>query len=217
MANRRLIQRINLRLGELNIKQRKASLAASGGLDPGIIQRILSGRVKNPRIDTLSKIAYALDCSVEWLTGKSDILKPPDEPELVQVPGFTDPVAAGWGAWIEGKTTPDYYLSMTSATLNAMVPGAAGKSLMIIPVEGTSMEPTLKDGEHVVISVDEIGGGDGVFVFTDNDGTKVKRLQFMGNKILVKSDNPTYQDYYVDDHESIEIHGKVIRVWSKVI
>ncbi|RYE12839.1 MAG: XRE family transcriptional regulator [Rickettsiales bacterium] len=45
------------------------SLSVAAGLNETAIRDIIKGRVKNPRIDTLQKIAKVLNCSIGDLLG----------------------------------------------------------------------------------------------------------------------------------------------------
>jgi phage repressor protein C with HTH and peptisase S24 domain len=65
-----LVDRIQQRLAETGKTAHAASIEAGGS--PSLIPNILNGRSDNPRLDTLRKIALALDTSVEWLTGQEN-------------------------------------------------------------------------------------------------------------------------------------------------
>lgn len=66
-----LKKRIRTRLNELGKTARAASLDA--GLGSDAIRNVLNDRAKSPRGDTLRDLAYALQCSLEWLlTGRDD-------------------------------------------------------------------------------------------------------------------------------------------------
>jgi transcriptional regulator with XRE-family HTH domain len=62
-----LIDRIKERLATLEVSARSASLRA--GLGPDAIRSILNGSSKSPRADTLSALAGALRCDVNYLLG----------------------------------------------------------------------------------------------------------------------------------------------------
>jgi phage repressor protein C with HTH and peptisase S24 domain len=71
MANP-LIERIETRLADLNLKPRAASLRVSTNAD--LIRGVLrAGENANPTQETLAKIAAALETSVEWLTGAGNL------------------------------------------------------------------------------------------------------------------------------------------------
>jgi transcriptional regulator with XRE-family HTH domain len=59
------IHRIKMRLQELGLSPRAASLKA--GLNDDAIRNIFRGRSRHPRYDTIAKIARVLDCEVQWL------------------------------------------------------------------------------------------------------------------------------------------------------
>lgn len=64
--------RLQLRMKSLGLNQ--TSTARKAGVAVTVVKDIMGGRSKNPRADNISKLANALECSVEWLiTGKGDI------------------------------------------------------------------------------------------------------------------------------------------------
>jgi phage repressor protein C with HTH and peptisase S24 domain len=87
------------------------------------------------------------------------------------------------------------------------------KQLFVIKVEGDSMEPSLLEGDTVLINknANAIGAGGGIFAINWNKMILVKRLQMnpQTEKIIIKSDNSNYDSIVVKPDE-IEIEGKVI-------
>lgn len=88
-------------------------------------------------------------------------------------------------------------------------------------VVGESMEPTLRDGDHVIIEPFENGtkniNAGGIYVFRLEDSIEVKQLERMpGNQIRVSARNPNYSSYLIDLADSIDfsILGRV-RGWFK--
>lgn len=78
MANP-MIERIESRLAELNLKPRAASLKVSTNAD--LIRGVLrAGDNANPTRETLEKIAEALDVTPEWLLGAADAAPPSRAP-----------------------------------------------------------------------------------------------------------------------------------------
>jgi len=94
--------------------------------------------------------------------------------------------------------------------------GVALTSLALITVAGDSMEPTLRNGDIVVVdysarNVDR----DGVYVFTLGDSTFVKRLQKLPQSIKVMSDNKAYDSWEITPQEDdLLVHGRVVWVWG---
>lgn len=81
-------------------------------------------------------------------------------------------------------------------------------NIEIISVKGDSMVPTFYHGDllFIDISVQEYDG-DGIYVFTYDSYTFVKRIQKTGNTFTVLSDNERYKEWEIKD--KCYIHGKV--------
>jgi phage repressor protein C with HTH and peptisase S24 domain len=91
--------------------------------------------------------------------------------------------------------------------LNAMP-----EKLRIHDIEGDSMEPTLNDGDLVLV---DLGAPDrykdGLWVVRLNDVVHVKRVQHMpNNQFQASSDNTVYRPFFLDD--SSQLIGRV--VWT---
>jgi phage repressor protein C with HTH and peptisase S24 domain len=85
--------------------------------------------------------------------------------------------------------------------------------MSLIRVDGDSMEPTLMDGDLVLVDrgrnfVDPAGG---IYAITIDDESAVKRLQpiFPSSRMRIISDNPVYPPIEADP-DQIRISGKVI-------
>ncbi len=82
-------------------------------------------------------------------------------------------------------------------------------------VDGDSMEPTIPRGSVVAIkpvSVWELKNGDVVVVRLDGEHA-LKRVYFDKQKIILRSDNPKYEDIVVDPKQAeLIIEGKAIKV-----
>lgn len=87
-----------------------------------------------------------------------------------------------------------------------------GKNLKIIAVKGDSMHPTLESGELLYIDVSEnYFSTDGIYVFTFDGQTFVKRLQKAGRQMFVISDNPAYKEWQITESDQVYIHGRVVQ------
>lgn len=146
-----LIQRINQRLTELGISAQAASIKATGSRD--VIRAILSGATKSPRLETLEKIALALETTPEWLMGKTENassvsvahVKLPDRTEMpanVPVMG-TGPGPLDDGAFVMEGGIVDFV---------RRPPALAGtRDVYTLYVEGTSMEPRYLAGDLIFV------------------------------------------------------------------
>jgi phage repressor protein C with HTH and peptisase S24 domain len=75
----------------------------------------------------------------------------------------------------------------------------ATDSLEGIRVSGDSMEPTLLDGDVVLVDRNDFVPKDGVYVLRIEENLFVKRLMRLPkDRIEVISDNPSYSKYIID-------------------
>jgi DNA-binding Xre family transcriptional regulator len=63
--------RIKQRLADL--KKNPSSVALEAGLGRSSVRDIVVGKAQNPRLDTLKKLTIPLECSLQYLTGASDV------------------------------------------------------------------------------------------------------------------------------------------------
>jgi len=85
-------------------------------------------------------------------------------------------------------------------------------SIFIIRARGDSMEPTISNGDLILVDTKQCGDKtDGIYVIQRGDYTYTKRLQFIDEKIIVISDNPFYEKETVTC--DLEVCGKVVWAW----
>ncbi|MGL5950925.1 MAG: XRE family transcriptional regulator [Cetobacterium sp.] len=93
------------------------------------------------------------------------------------------------------------------------IPGISGDEVAII-VKGDSMEPTIYEGDYIVVKRDlEVSIGDiGVFFLNTEYGEGVvKRLKYKNGKYVLESDNNAYDDIEIKS-EDVKVCGKVVKV-----
>ncbi|MEM1132626.1 MAG: S24 family peptidase [Pseudomonadota bacterium] len=93
--------------------------------------------------------------------------------------------------------------------------GFANAALNMIQVEGDSMEPTLCDGDDIMVEManGDLARRDGVYVLRRDDALMVKRLAFQPDgSVSVISDNTAYPPMQGLDMADIAIVGRV--VWA---
>ena len=84
-------------------------------------------------------------------------------------------------------------------------------SLLCIRTKGDSMEPTLNDGDLILLDYSRTDPLDGqIFVLRTSDGLAVKRLRGSGLHWELASDNPAHQPRHVD--QNVRVIGRV--AWS---
>lgn len=92
---------------------------------------------------------------------------------------------------------------------------SCAENIKMIKVVGSSMEPTLKDGDWVFVDITQNNiDMDGIFLLRMSTGLAVKRIQAgMGDNIIIISDNPKYQSLNSTIEEA-DIIGKVIHAFK---
>lgn len=98
--------------------------------------------------------------------------------------------------------------------------GATPGRLVVLPVEGDSMEPTLSAGDRVLVDLDSRAPKDGaIYVLDEGFGPIVKRARYLAGtdplEIEIISDNPRLSPIR-RPADSIRIVGRVRGRWSRM-
>lgn len=132
--------------------------------------------------------------------------------DLVHVPVLDVVASAGHGALAEMEAKTAQF-GFDEGWLRKLTNSKAA-SLSIIRVLGDSMEPTLFDGDEVMV---DLGDGqarlrDGIYVLRMDDTLNVKRIAIepKGRQISVISDNPAYPTWQSMERRSVNIVGRVL-------
>ena len=92
-----------------------------------------------------------------------------------------------------------------------------GSEPSIIQVAGDSMEPSLRDGDDILVDRSPARPRDGIYVIRMEDMLMVKRLAFgPGGQMSVRSDNPHYPSYDDVAPDSVTIIGRVVWRGEKI-
>lgn len=140
---------------------------------------------------------------------QADTPKPDD---VVRIEIMEVEVSAGNGAFLSRTEQGLLAQEFDLAYFRQQFGRADSKNLKILTVRGDSMEPTLESGDLLYVDVAEnFFTVDGIYVFTYDNDTFVKRLQKIGKKILVISDNKEhYREWEFDRDDGVYIHGRVV-------
>lgn len=147
---------------------------------------------------------------LERLGGK--VFLPEESPEALASFRFVPKVAAVAGAGASLKTSDaivGYYAFRTDFLGREHI---SERQSVLMDVRGDSMEPTLKDGDTVLIDQSEKEILDGrIYVVTLGDELRVKRVQKGWDGIVLTSDNSRYSDIHIAarDLEAFKVHGRV--------
>ena len=215
MTTARLWANIELRLSELGISAREASLRA--GLKQDALRTIKRG--ENPSSEKLAKIASALETTPNWLLGLEEYHPAPDlPPDEVSPPRFVPirqlDVNAGLGA---GGFPDDHAQPKTfwmPADLIEWQMGGKPDDFVVMETEGQSMEPTLLNGDLVLVDQRKRNPSNpGLFALWDGFGVVIKWLERVAHssppKIRLISENERFSTYEVLAEEA-SVVGKVV-------
>ena len=190
------------------------------GVSQPSISDIVNGKTRSPK--NILEIATALEVNPHWLkTGEGD----PDS-DSVRVVNMYEPEAANTIRVeildIEASAGNGTFLTRTEQGLLAQefdldffrrqFGRTDAKNLKIIAVKGDSMAPTLESGDLLYVDVSEnYFSADGLYVFTFDDHTFIKRLQKRGREMWAMSDNKEkYEPWQIHTDDLVYIHGRVV-------
>ncbi len=199
-----------------------------------------------PRAVHLKRIAEATGVSLDWLlTGEGSMYRAVGRPApegserrqaghaeaeesrahgaparreddaFVEVPVYSVKASAGHGAEVLQEKPVDWLHFKREWIRRELRASVA--DLYLLYVEGDSMEPTLCEGD--IVLVQKRGTEplrDGIHVLRMANSLHVKRVQFLpGGKIEVTSDNPAYKAFTIDltdeaEASQVELVGRVI-------
>ncbi len=145
---------------------------------------------------------------IQELPAKIDLSK------LVFIPLMDMRLSAGYGAILQGRECVEDFVAFAEKWLSR-VTLTKPEYLMAFTVSGDSMEGDIHDGDLVIANtlMNDLNN-DGTYAVCIDDKFYVKILQRLpGNKVMVVSQNKTYQPFEVDlNCEHFKIIGKII--WS---
>lgn len=132
--------------------------------------------------------------------------------DLVQVPILNVEASAGHGALAEMEAKSAQF-GFDPGWLKKLTTSKSA-SLSIIGVRGDSMEPTLSDGDDVLVDLGDNQARlrDGIYVLRMDDSLNVKRIAIepQGRRISVVSDNPAYPTWNNLERRAVHIVGRVL-------
>lgn len=192
-----------------------SALSRLVGRNPAYIQQFIKrGSPKNLPERERSILAryYGVDPQLlgapEEVRGKSDNLK--------LVPKLAVGASAGAGALADGEALAGK-VGFDEQWLRKL--GVEPRNVSLIRVEGDSMQPTLNDGDDIMV---DKGAAlkplrDGIHVIRIDGVLMVKRLApAPGGRLSVLSDNPAYPSWLDRDPPEVQVVGRVVWVGRRL-
>lgn len=200
------------------------SFAGECGMSDTVIRQYLSGK-SEPTRPAIIAIARISGCSINWLLTGEGGMRPGDTYAVtcaeykatplegfVQIPRYKVSASAGGGSIIHSEQIVDHLTFRSDWVRNAL--GVPVSSLALINVKGDSMEPTLSNGDVILIDMSAEGVDDNaVYVLRYDGKLVVKRIQRRHDgSITVKGDNPVYEPETISGElvNGLDVVGRVV-------
>ncbi|MGR6780681.1 XRE family transcriptional regulator [Moritella viscosa] len=185
------------------------------------IHNYLNGS-SSPTLERLYLIAKAADVDVSWLATGNDYQTPSsNNSDYIKIPHFDVQASAGTGSELVESGISKNTVDIHPQTL--LDQGLNPEGLLSMYVKGDSMEPSLFDGDMILVKkmICPFSILEGVYIFRVFNEIFIKRIQFnkYSAKLKVDSDNPFYDSYTITGNNlnDVEIIGEVIcTIFSKV-
>ena len=202
--------RIRMRAEEKNISQ--SALADAIGVKRSTMTYYWRGDRPYP-VESLVPTADKLSTSVNWLLA-GEHADPESGFDLVQLQEIDLQYGLG-GTFADGPVEvqthhfPRLWLQSITSTHPSMLTIASGR--------GDSMQPTIQDGDMVLIdrSQQTIREQDAIWALTIGDFAMIKRVRSRGRQIAILSDNDRVPIEEVF-HEEINVVGRVIFIGRRL-
>jgi phage repressor protein C with HTH and peptisase S24 domain len=205
----------------------QSALARASGVPQPTINRILNGvGKKGPEAHTLVQLAAACNVNFEWLhEGRGPMLRTPepairkvvvadeDDARFYQIQKVKLRLSAGISGFaVEPERHDGSTISIPKhwADRNGYVP----ERLIAIKVRGESMEPSLYEGDLVIVNTADAHPQDGIVFAVNYEGEPVvKRMSRDAGQWWLTSDNPDQRKYHrkVCRGNDCIVIGRVVR------
>jgi phage repressor protein C with HTH and peptisase S24 domain len=191
-----------------------ASLSRLLGRNPTYVQQFIRrGSPRRLAEQDRERLARYFGVPETWL-GAQDDRRPAATPALLTVPVLDTAASAGPGAVGEDRLSAAG-MGFSEAWLRKLRQRGGRDGLSVIRVRGDSMEPTLADGDEILVDEsDRERLRDGIYVLRVGDVLLVKRLVREGDGFAVRSDNPAADP--VDLSHGVNVIGRVLWAGRKL-
>ncbi|WP_043603768.1 LexA family transcriptional regulator [Novosphingobium sp. Rr 2-17] len=195
-------------------ERRGASLSALSrlvGKNPSYLQQFVrKGSPRKLEEQDRATLARFFGVDEEQLGKSKDISSASNDPApqtWIDVPRLMQGVSAGHGAMGEGEHAFDA-VRFSARWLRSM--GLEPRMLSAITVQGDSMEPTLRDGDEILVDRSLRPPRDGIHVVRLDDILLVKRLDMgRAGMVMLVSDNAAYRAIECRLDE-VQVIGRVV-------
>ena len=172
------------------------------GVTQGAVSQWENGLTR-PNLDQLRAISAAFNMSVNEIVDNAED-EPRRELDSIRITRAAVPILGtiACGQRITPDTTPEGHADLPEGV----------RADFALRCKGDSMEPTLKDGDIILIRRQpEVENGQ-IAAVNVNGETTLKRVYFRGDGLHLIADNPGYQPIFIPAYsdEEIIIHGLAV-------
>ena len=199
-----------------------ASISALIGKNHAYMQQFIKrGVPKCLKEDDLGKIIAHFNISLDYFGSPDDFLFPGEnasetedsdfDGDYIRVNVYDIEAAAGAGAIVENNNVANKLAFKRSWIRSSS--NAAAEDLAVITVFGDSMNPTLCDGDRILVDMTQKAlRNDGIYVLRNDDMILVKRISLnpITKLCTIKSDNSFYESWEGCTPADLDILGRVI-------
>lgn len=186
-------------------KINRDELAKQVGISPDTLYGYEYG-YEIPSADLLKQIAKVLNVSIEWLSPATTTQE--SARGFVHIPLFSGAISAGKGNLIDNQV--EAFIAFRKDWIRTR---GNPKNMSLIKAKGQSMEPTIQDGDIILIdhSRQRIDSADGIWAIVVDDHILIKRIELLlsAQKVKVISDNLKFETKEMNASEVI-VNGKAI-------
>lgn len=114
--------------------------------------------------------------------------------------------------YFTGIAAPIRSMEMSTRFLQSLTNAADLTSIRLLFGDSNAMSPTINTADMLLIDVSvKRVVTDGVYLFRQGSAVHLKRLQIVGDKIAVKSDNSKYDTWYLSaaEMETVIVYGRI--------
>ncbi len=182
-------------------------LARRTGISQQIINRILSGENKNPKIATLSPLAHYFMVSISQLIGEEPSAT--KKKNHINQSGWQEIPLIEWDALAQ-FSSKDFLLRQNKTQLIDFQPT---EGMFAIKMQDSSMEPKFSDGTLLIFDLDQHPvNGDFILLRSPSDIVTVRQFFIKANVAYKKCLNPRYKNYEISRiDENSEYLGTLVQ------
>lgn len=172
-----------------------------------------------PGLDKLVAIAEAGNVNIEWLATGDGPMRPGEKAKedsttseddyFTSIPLVNVQLSAGNGSFVISEDIKEYY-KFRKDWLSKTV--TSSPNAILVGVTGNSMEPTIYNGDVVMIDTGRTHIYEGEMYALRMDNTvMIKRLSHRpGDKVMIMSDNKEEYPPYETDRKNIHVLAQVV-------